>query len=239
MFGHVKGAFTGAVDTTKGKFEIANGGTLLLDEIANISIQVQARLLRVVQEQEIFKIGSTHMKKVNVRIVSATNRNLHEEVEAGNFRNDLFYRLNVVHIHIPALRERPEDIPVLSEYFLGHLSRNIQKTIQTISPEAIQRLQTYHWPGNVRELKNVIERAVVTCESGIIEPDDIILGYQPFQYHADKPQPSNKSLADLEREQIKRVLKEQGGNRNTTAQQLGIHRKTLREKIRKYGISVD
>jgi DNA-binding NtrC family response regulator len=237
IFGHVKGAFTGAVDTTKGKFEIAHGGTLLLDEIANISIRVQARLLRVVQEQEIFKIGSPQMKKVDVRIISATNRNLQEEVNAGNFRNDLFYRLNVVHMHVPALRERREDIPVLANCFLNQLNRNIRKTVTGISPEAIQLLEAYQWPGNVRELKNVIERALVICERSSIGPNDILLG--PQSIDAAELQPANGSLAEMEREQIVRVLKEQEGNRNISAQQLGINRKTLREKIRKYGITVD
>ena len=237
IFGHVKGAFTGAVDTTKGKFEIAHGGTLLLDEIANISIRVQARLLRVVQEQEIFKIGSPQMKKVDVRIISATNRNLQEEVNAGNFRNDLFYRLNVVHMHVPALRERREDIPVLANCFLNQLNRNIRKTVTGISPEAIQLLEAYQWPGNVRELKNVIERALVICERSSIGPNDILLG--PQSIDAAEHQPANGSLAEMEREQIVRVLKEQEGNRNISAQQLGINRKTLREKIRKYGITVD
>ena len=237
MFGHVKGAFTGALDTTKGKFEAAHRGTLFLDEIANISIRVQARLLRVVQEQEIPKIGSLHMKKVDVRIISATNRNLHEEVEAGNFRNDLFYRLNVVHIHIPALRERREDIPPLADYFLNQINQKVRKPITGIAPGALELLQAYHWPGNVRELKNVIERAIVVCEKEKIDTQDIILVHQPVD--TAESQPINGSLAEREREQILQVLKEHGGNRSTTAQQLGIHRKTLREKIRKYGISMD
>ena len=237
MFGHVKGAFTGAVDTTKGKFELAHRGTLFLDEIANISIRVQARLLRVVQEQEIFKIGGSHMKKVDVRIISATNRNLQEEVEAGNFRSDLFYRLNVVHIHIPALRERRGDIPALANHFLNLVNQKVRKPITGISPNAMQLLQSYHWPGNVRELKNVIERAIVICEQDNIGIENIQLGHHPAGYKA--PQSANGSLAEMEREKILQALKEHKGNRNSAAQQLGIHRKTLREKIRKYGISMD
>ena len=177
------------------------------------------------------------MKKVDVRIISATNRNLQEEVNAGNFRNDLFYRLNVVHMHVPALRERREDIPVLANCFLNQLNRNIRKTVTGISPEAIQLLEAYQWPGNVRELKNVIERALVICERSSIGPNDILLG--PQSIDAAEHQPANGSLAEMEREQIARVLKEQEGNRNISAQQLGINRKTLREKIRKYGITVD
>ncbi len=237
MFGHVKGAFTGAIDTTEGKFETAHGGTLLLDEISNISTRVQARLLRVVQEQEVFKIGSPHMKKIDVRIISATNRNLQEEVAAGNFRNDLFYRLNVVQIHIPSLRERRADIPDLARYFLNQLSRDMQKPVAGISPEAMQHLEAYQWPGNVRELKNVIERAIVVCQKDRIGSQDILLGQQPIA--AAKPQPANASLAEAERNEIVRVLAEHKGNRNRSAQQLGINRKTLREKIRKYKIAVD
>ena len=238
MFGHVKGAFTGAVDTTKGKFETAHGGTLLLDEIANISTRVQARLLRVVQEQEISKIGHSHTKKIDVRIISATNRNLHEEVEAGNFRSDLFYRLNVVQIHIPSLRERREDIPDLARFFLNQMSRDMQKPVTGISPEAMRLLQDYQWPGNVRELKNAIERAIVVCQKDSIGPQDILLNQQS-SIVAAQPQPTNNSLAEVERNEIVRVLIEHKGNRSRSAQRLGINRKTLREKIHKYGITVD
>jgi two-component system, NtrC family, response regulator HydG len=238
IFGHVKGAFTGAVDTTEGKFETAHGGTLLLDEIANINTRVQARLLRVVQEQEISKIGSSQMKKVDVRIISATNRNLQEEVEAGHFRNDLFYRLNVVQIHIPSLRERRADIPVLARYFLNLLSRDLRKPVSGISPEAMRILEDYQWPGNVRELKNAIERAIVVCQKTNIGPQDIILSQQSSTAAA-QPQPTNNSLAEAERNEIIRVLIEHNGNRARSAQRLGINRKTLREKINKYGITVD
>jgi DNA-binding NtrC family response regulator len=238
IFGHVKGAFTGAVDTTAGKFETAHGGTLLLDEIANINTRVQARLLRVVQEQEISKIGSSQMKKVDVRIISATNRNLQEEVEAGHFRNDLFYRLNVVQIHIPSLRERRGDIPALARYFLNLLSRDLRKPVSGISPEAMRILENYQWPGNVRELKNAIERAIVVCQKTNIGPQDIILSQQSSPAAA-QPQPTNNSLAEAERNEIIRVLIEHKGNRSRSAERLGINRKTLREKIHKYGISVD
>ena len=238
MFGHVKGAFTGAVDTTEGKFETAHGGTLLLDEIANINTRVQARLLRVVQEQEISKIGHSHMKKIDVRIISATNRNLHEEVEAGNFRSDLFYRLNVVQIHVPPLRERREDIPDLARFFLNQMSRDMQKPVTGISQEAMRLLQDYQWPGNVRELKNAIERAIVVCQKNSICPQDILLNQQS-SIAAAQPQPTNNSLAEAERNEIVRVLIEHNGNRSRSAQRLGINRKTLREKIHKYGITVD
>ncbi len=238
MFGHMKGAFTGAIDTTEGKFETAHGGTLLLDEIANINTRVQARLLRVVQEQEISKIGSSQTKKVDVRIISATNRNLQEEVAAGNFRSDLFYRLNVVQIHVPSLRERREDIPDLARSFLSQLNRDMRKPVTGISPEAMQILEDYQWPGNVRELKNAIERAIVVCQKASIGPQDIQLNQQST-LAAARPQPSNNSLAEAERNEIIRVLIEHNGNRGRSAQRLGINRKTLREKINKYGITVD
>lgn len=238
IFGHVKGAFTGAVDTTAGKFETAHGGTLLLDEIANINTRIQARLLRVVQEQEISKIGSSQMKKFDVRIISATNRNLQEEVEAGHFRNDLFYRLNVVQIHIPSLRERRADIPALARYFLNLLSRDLRKPVSGISPEAMRILENYQWPGNVRELKNAIERAIVVCQKTNIGPQDIILSQQSSTAAA-QPQPKNNSLAEAERNEIIRVLIEHKGNRSRSAERLGINRKTLREKIHKYEITVD
>jgi len=238
IFGHVKGAFTGAVDTTEGKFETAHRGTLLLDEIANINTRVQARLLRVVQEQEISKIGSSQIKKVDVRIISATNRDLQEEVEAGHFRNDLFYRLNVVQIHIPSLRERRADIPVLARYFLNLLSRDLRKPVSGISPEAMRILEKHQWPGNVRELKNAIERAIVVCQKTDIGPQDILLSQQSSTAAA-QPQSTNNSLAEAERNEIIRVLIEHNGNRIRSAQRLGINRKTLREKINKYGITVD
>jgi len=178
------------------------------------------------------------MKKIDVRIISATNRNLDEEVEAGNFRSDLFYRLNVVQIHIPSLRERREDIPDLARFFLNQMSRDMQKPVAGISPEAMRLLQDYQWPGNVRELKNAIERAIVVCQKDIIGPQDILLNQQP-SIAAAQPRPTNNSLAEVERNEIVRVLIEHKGNRSRSAQRLGINRKTLREKIHKYGISVD
>ncbi len=178
------------------------------------------------------------MKKIDVRIISATNRNLHEEVEAGNFRSDLFYRLNVVQIHVPSLRERREDIPDLARFFLNQMSRDMQKPVTGISQEAMRLLQDYQWPGNVRELKNAIERAIVVCQKDSIGPQDILLNQQS-SIAAAQPQPTNNSLAEAERNEIVRVLIEHNGNRSRSAQRLGINRKTLREKIHKYGITVD
>jgi DNA-binding NtrC family response regulator len=237
MFGHLKGAFTGAIDTTKGKFEIADGGTLFLDEIANIDMTLQARLLRVVQEQEIPKIGSPRTRKVDVRIIAATNRDLSKEIEEKRFRKDLFYRLNVVSIHIPPLRERREDIPVLAEYFLERLCKQRQIKFMKISEEAMALMRIYPWPGNVRELRNALERAIVVSEDDLLLPKDMMLGEATFEVHEQSSY--NGSLAELERKQITEVLNDCKGNRSQAAARLGINRKTLREKIRKYGITDD
>jgi DNA-binding NtrC family response regulator len=237
MFGHVKGSFTGAMDTTKGKFEIANGGTLFLDEIANIDMSLQARLLRVVQEQEISKVGSPRTRKVDVRIIAATNRDLSQEIAENRFRKDLFYRLNVVSIHIPPLRERAEDIPVLAQYFLKKLSDQRGMPAMRFSGEAMALMSSYHWPGNVRELRNAIERGMVVSEDNVLGPEDLM----PNEAGSGVPLDSchNRSLADLEKLQIMEVLRDCKGNRSQAAGRLGIHRKTLREKMRKYGISCD
>jgi len=216
MFGHTKGSFTGAIDTTKGKFEIAHGGTLFLDEITNINTSIQARLLRVVQEQEIFKVGSPQLKRIDVRIIAATNRDLLKEIRENRFRKDLFYRLNVVQIHIPPLRERTNDIPLLAEYFLKRLSQVMRKSVVGISAEAMRLLEAYEWPGNVRELKNVIEMAIVFCDGDNLGPDHLLLGGSPLNEHPRLPE--NGSLAEVEKREIIRVLKECKGNRSRAAE---------------------
>jgi len=234
MFGHVKGSFTGAIETTKGKFELANGGTIFLDEIANISINMQSRLLRVIQEQEISKVGSHEKIKVDVRIISATNKDLLNEIEAERFREDLFYRFNVVPINIPPLRERREDIPILARYFIKKFGEEKKNNIRKISDKAMRFLEMYDWPGNVRELKNAIERAMVTCEGNVIEPADLSDNELVFQNN--KILKEESTLAELEKKEIIKVLKQFNGNKTKTAEYLGINRKTLREKILKYGI---
>ncbi len=233
MFGHVKGAFTGAAETTRGKFEIADGGTIFLDEIANVSMNMQARLLRVLQEREFSRVGSHEKIRVDVRIAAATNRNLLKEIAESRFREDLFYRLNVVPIHVPALRERREDIPALAMHFLRSFSAKRGSPVREMSKKALQYLESQDWPGNVRELKNLIERALVTCDEPVI--DDVHL----MEFAAGKPPPpsvSDGSLSELEQKEIARVLTQFDGNRSKAAEYLGINRKTLREKMRKYGI---
>jgi DNA-binding NtrC family response regulator len=234
LFGHVKGAFSGAVENTIGKIELADGGTLFLDEIANISIHMQARLLRAVQEREISRVGSTHKKKVDVRIISATNRDLQRDVRDGKFREDLFYRLNVIHIAVPPLRDRLEDIPALVEYYLKKLAAEKGRTAVALSDEAMRFLKRCEWPGNVRELINALEYAVVTCEAKTIGLKDLPYGGTSS---AGSGALIGGSLARLEQNEILNALDQFHGNRTKAAQYLGINRKTLREKIQRYGLA--
>lgn len=236
LFGHVKGSFTGATATKHGRFELANGGTIFFDEIGNISTSIQAKLLRAIQEGEVTKVGSTQVIRVDVRIIAATNQDLVELVDEGRFRDDLFYRLSVVPINLPPLRERPEDIPVLADYFLEVYSRKRKKNVQGISKEAMEALTRYRWPGNVRELENAIERAVVLTESNVIQPADLLY-YGLSATKVSSPGIERPlRLEDMEKEHILSSLKMHNGHRSMTAQSLGIDRKTLRMKMKRYGI---
>ncbi len=237
LFGHVKGSFTGAHETKHGRFEVANGGTIFLDEISNISLNIQAKLLRAIQEREITRIGSSQPIKVDVRIIAATNEDLAECVKAGKFREDLFYRLSVVPIHIPPLRERKEDIPDLLEHFILKNNRKAKKNILGLSTGAKKALLEYDWPGNIRELENTIERAVVLTENDLIERQGLI--YHGIGSNLSFLQPVGdrmKSLEEIDMEYIKIVLRAQQGNRSKTAQILGIDRKTLLTKLKKAGL---
>ncbi len=234
LFGHVKGSFTGAVETTHGKFELASGGTIFLDEIANVGANIQAKLLRVIQEREIVKVGGEQKVAVDVRVIAATNKDLAKEMKEGRFREDLFYRLNVVPIHLPPLKERAEDIPALAQHFLKKYSEKRKKSVTGISEEAMRALEAYDWPGNVREIENAIERAVVMAEGDTIEPGDL-LGYGSAQLASPEPVGTGR-LAEVEREEIAKALKRFNGHKSKAADHLGINRKTLREKIRKYRI---
>ncbi|KPL09906.1 hypothetical protein AMJ71_05165 [candidate division TA06 bacterium SM1_40] len=236
LFGHTKGSFTGATTTKYGRFEVANGGTIFFDEIGNISLSVQAKLLRAIQEREIVRVGSTQVLRVDVRIIAATNRDLASTVRTGSFREDLFYRLSVVPIELPPLRERKEDIPLLADYFLKMYNRERKKNILGITDEAMERLARYEWPGNVRELENAIERAVVLAEGDVIEPKDLLY-YGLRVDREDDGAPEQKTLADVEREHIERTLTAFEGHKGRTAEALNIDRKTLRQKMKKYGIT--
>jgi len=234
LFGHVKGAFSGAIESTTGKIELAEGGTLFLDEISNISINMQARLLRAVQEHEISRVGSTNKKTIDVRIISATNRDLQQAVREGRFREDLYYRLNVLHIAVPPLRERLEDIPALVDFYLKKLAADKQRPTLSISDEAMRFLKRRDWPGNVRELINALEYAVVTCEGNMIGLRD--LPYSPAD-SSGMGSLTGGSLARLEQNEILNALEQFHGNKSRAAEYLGINRKTLREKMQKYGIT--
>jgi two-component system, NtrC family, response regulator HydG len=234
LFGHVKGSFTGAVENTIGKIELADGGTLFLDEITNITINMQAKLLRAVQEREISRVGNSSKKKIDVRIISATNRDLLQAVREGKFREDLFYRLNVIHVSVPPLRERLEDIPALVDYYLKKLATEKRLPVVALSDEAMRFLKRCEWPGNVRELINALEYAVVTCEGKTI-------GLRDLPYSAPDStglgNPGGGSLARLEQSEILNALDLFQGNKTKAADYLGINRKTLREKMQKYSLS--
>lgn len=231
LFGHIKGSFTGAIATKHGKFELANGGTIFFDEIGNISIDVQSKLLRAIQEREVTKVGCTQTIKIDVRIISATNKDLIKGIRDETFREELFYRLSVIPIHLPPLRERRDDIPILVKYFLEKYNRKRKKGIKTISDKAMHELIKYDWPGNVRELQNIIERAVVLVKGDIIEPADLF--YPSIE---DSERPPDSTLESAEREHIKKILEVCDWNKSRASRLLEIDRKTLRLKIKKYGI---
>jgi two-component system response regulator HydG len=230
LFGHERGAFTGAQARRKGKFEAADGGTVFLDEIGDISLKTQTDLLRVLQDKEIVRIGSTTPVKIDFRCIAATNRDLDAMVQDGSFRFDLFYRLNVLSIHLPPLRERREDIPLLAEAFLKKHMTAMNKSIAGISPEAMNLLMNYDWPGNVRELENAIERALVIGKGPEIAPLD-------FPMQLTVPHTScGRRLEDVARAHIERVLEASGWNLTHAAEILAIDRSTLYSKIKSYGL---
>jgi len=237
LFGHVRGAFTGAYTDRVGRFEMAHRGTLFFDEISNMRNHVQSKLLRVLQEQEFSRVGSSQSTEINVRIIAATNRDLLSEIGHGNFREDLYYRLNVISIHLPPLRERTMDIPLLADYFLGVFrERKGSPFPKNISDTAIQKMISHDWPGNIRELKNLIERAVALCETPEVDPFEIVGGDSEMSPRIASRNSSLMQLADMEKDYIEKALKKFHNNKTKTAQMLGIDRKTLRRKIIKYGI---
>jgi len=229
LFGHVKGSFTGATSMKYGRFELANGGTIFFDEIANVSPEIQAKLLRVIQERECTRVGGTQVIPIDVRIIAATSRDLNEEIRQGRFREDLFYRLCVVPVILPPLRQRKEDIPILAAHFLQKHKISRRNSISGFSPKAREALLKHDWPGNVRELENAIERAVVLARGNVITPDDI-LHYGPLA-KANAAVENLTSLALVEKEHIERVLRHHGGNQTAAAKTLGIDRKTLWRKL--------
>lgn len=234
LFGHEKGAFTGAIKRKPGRFELANRGTIFLDEIGDIPLSTQSKILRVIQERQIERLGSTETITVDVRIIAATNKNLEEEVKKGNFREDLYYRLNVIPITLPPLRNRREDIPYLIEFFLRKSTQKLSRNIR-FSAEAINALLRYDYPGNVRELENIVERCVTLAPNDIIQKDD--LPSFIFEKSDSKRYFSlSDAAAEAEKEHIIRILRITKGNRTRAAEMLGISRKTLWEKMKEYGI---
>ncbi len=231
LFGHQKGAFTDAKETKKGRLELAHGGTLFLDEIGEISMRMQIDLLRVLEDHVLYRVGGTQPIEVDFRVVAATNRELEEAIKKREFREDLYYRLNVVSFRMPSLRERKEDIPLLSDYFLYRFSQETGKPIDQISREAIDELMLYEWPGNVRELENAIERAVVVCKGRKILPEDL-----PIFRPEHLLMPADNSLREIERGHIRRILDNTNWNISRSAGILGIDRSTLYNKIKKYHI---
>jgi DNA-binding NtrC family response regulator len=231
LFGHERGAFTGAQFRKKGKFEIADGGTVFLDEISDISLKTQTDLLRVLQEKEIVRVGSTQPLHVDFRAIAATNKELEALVQAGSFRPDLYYRLHVVTINLPPLRERREDIPLLVEHFTAKLCASMNRQeVPPVAPEAMDLLIRYHWPGNVRELENAVERALVIGRGRELKPTDF-----SFQLQAATA-PNGRTLDEVERAHIEHVWSQSAGNHSLAARTLGIDRTTLYKKLKRYGL---
>ena len=254
LFGHVKGAFTGAIDRRTGRFELANGGTIFLDEVGELPLDTQVKLLRVLQEREFEPVGSSKTIGVDVRIITATNRDLQEAVRAGSFREDLFYRLNVFPMHVPPLRERAEDIPVLAMFFVSQFAQRFDKKIEAISQDAMAQLTSYSWPGNIRELQNILERAVVLCQTRLLSLGIELSvatqsgngagrslaasasAYVPIS-EVGVGQPS--TLAEVERRHVLSVLEQTGwkiDGQNGAARTLNLHPNTLRSRLKKLGI---
>ena len=236
LFGHRAGAFTGAVKDKKGLFEEASGGTIFLDEIGEMAFDLQAKLLRVIESGEFIKVGETRPTKVDVRIVAATNRDLKQEIAEGRFREDLYYRLSVFRIHLPPLRERPEDIEAYVRMFAGRFGMKMGRRVEHIEPEYLERLRLHGWPGNVRELRNVVERSLIMAEGTVLRAADLPLEMQRSDASGRPAGGEALDLASVEREHIARVLRRTGGNKTRTAALLGIGLTTLYRKIEEYGL---
>src|SRR5687767_160706 len=243
LFGHVRGAFTGAVADRRGKVGGDDGGTIFLDEIGDMSLKTQAKVLRVLQEQTMEAVGGTARIKVDARVLAATNKDLQAEIKAGNFREDLYFRLNVIPIFVPPLRERQEDVPLLAEHFLAEFAREYGRRLKNFASAAVAVLQRYSWPGNVRELRNVIERLMIMVPGDVITAGDVAFLQQHDAAPGEVPEPPSSRLTlheardRFERELILRTLAEQQGNMSKTAEVLGVERSNLYRKMRAFGIA--
>ena len=229
LFGHVKGAFTDARSDHKGKFEMADGGTLFLDEIGNLPLHLQAKLLRALQERKVVPVGSEKAVPVDIRLICATNRDLEAMVREGTFRQDLYFRINVFHLHIPALRERKEDLLPLAEMFVASFAERYHRQVKGLSSAAVEKFQQHRWSGNVRELQNVIERAVILCDGDQLEPSDL-------EINTTNTTVATTPLEDAEEQTIRAALQRLGGNLSLVAKELGISRPTLYAKLKRYNI---
>ncbi len=237
LFGHERGAFTGALSRKEGRFQQADKGTLFLDEIGDMSLATQAKMLRVLQEREFEPVGGTRTVRVDVRVIAATNQDLTAGVQAGRFREDLFYRLNVISVTLPPLRERPEDISLLAEHFLKLYAEKNRRRLRGFEPAALDALQSYGWPGNIRELENAVERAVIMCRGDQVGLADLPLALRELGRETPLPQVDIKagvSLREMERQLILKTLEETGGNKSRAARLLGITRRTLLNKLQEY-----
>jgi len=243
LFGHIRGAFTGAVADRRGKFEVADGGTIFLDEIGDMSLKTQAKVLRVLQEQTMEPVGGTTAITIDVRVLAATNKDLQTEIRAGHFREDLYFRLNVIPIFVPPLRERQEDIPLLADHFMAELAREYGRRIKSFEPAAIAVIQRYAWPGNVRELRNVIERLMIMVPGDSISAVDLsfldhgVLARPEFVEATAERLTLHEARDRFERDLILRTLGQQQGNMSRTAEVLGVERSNLYRKMRTFGIA--
>jgi DNA-binding NtrC family response regulator len=234
LFGHERGAFTGAMARKDGRFQLADGGTLFLDEIGEISASIQVKLLRFLQEHEFERVGGTQTIRVDVRVIAATNRNLLEEVGKGRFREDLYYRLNVVALEMPPLRDRRSDVAQLARFFLDRYARDNSKAIEGFTAEAIELLAAYDWPGNVRELENAVERAVVLATGAMIEPRQLPPNVRPRLAPAGVPAVPGATMAEIERYAILETLKSTGGSTSRAAEILGLSARTIQYRLHEY-----
>jgi len=235
LFGHVKGSFTDARENRAGRFELANNGTLFLDEIGNLELDMQSKLLSVIEKREVIRVGASSAKPFNIRLICATNRNINEMVSENYFRQDLLYRINTVVIHIPPLRERVEDIMLLTEFYLNQYKKKYNKPEIQIIPSALRQLQLYNWPGNVRELQHIIERAIILSETNELTPNDFILS----PGNENKLTTQNNNLAEIEKSVIKEAIENNNGNITNAAKELGLTRTSLYRRISKYNLGLN
>jgi two-component system response regulator HydG len=242
LFGHEKGAFTGAHRRKEGRFRLADGGSLFLDEVSEMSLAMQAKLLRVIQDRDVTRVGGEEVVKVDVRVIAATNRELTQEIEKGRFREDLYYRLNVVTLDMPPLRDRKEDIPLLGQHFVKVFAEKNNKQVRGFTPQAMDLMVKYQWPGNVRELMNAIERAVVLSRSEYLDTQDFPVAVRDAREETDPSEsttfiPAGLPLGEVEKAAILKTLEASGGNKSEAARRLGITRKTLHKKLTRYGVA--